>query len=264
MELQRCREIAKIKVRLTIKLHDRLCFRSISCNTGPLDLEAAVQEHCNLCWIKTKIHLCKAGEMGWGVGEILPKALALTRYASRGFILGVVSAAGAELEGQLAGLLTRRHPKSALLPESQNSVSHILLSGCTPLANISRGLERTSDLNATLAQSESIKQELKMFILPQIRELLAENPVVLFMKGTPDSPECGFSKFASMLLKYNNISFVGVDVLDDPALRQGIKLYGNWPTIPQLYVKGELIGGSDIIQQLHESGELRKVCGLPD
>lgn len=197
-------------------------------------------------------------------GGLFPKALALTRYASRGLILGIISAAGAELENQLAGFLTRRYPRSLFLPNAQNSVSRFLMPVCAPLATVSRGLERTSDLNATLAQTESIKQELKMFILPQIRELLAENPVVLFMKGTPDSPECGFSKFASMLLKYNNISFVGVDVLDDPALRQGIKLYGNWPTIPQLYVKGELIGGSDIIQQLHESGELRKVCGLPD
>ncbi|EFO65078.1 Glutaredoxin-related protein [Giardia lamblia P15] len=202
--------------------------------------------------------------MGRVNGELLPKAFALTRYASRGLILGIISAAGAELENQLTGFLTRRHLRSVFLPNAQDSVPRFLMPVCAPLATIFRGLERTSDLNATLAQSESIKQELKMFILPQIRELLAENPVVLFMKGTPDSPECGFSKFASMLLKYNNISFVGVDVLDDPALRQGIKLYGNWPTIPQLYVKGELIGGSDIIQQLHESGELRKVCGLPD
>lgn len=213
---------------------------------------------------KQKFFVKSLTEMGWAVEGILPKALALTRYASRGFILGVVSAAGSELENQLAGFLARRHSRSALLPRGQSTISSLLPSEYTALASISRGLERTSDLNATLAQSESIKQELKMFILPQIRELLAENPVVLFMKGTPDSPECGFSKFASMLLKYNNINFVGVDVLDDPALRQGIKLYGNWPTIPQLYVNGELIGGSDIIQQLHESGELRKACGLSD
>lgn len=202
--------------------------------------------------------------MGWAVEDILPKTLALTRYISRGFVLGVVSVIGSELENQLADFLAQRPSGSTLLPRNHSSIDAPFPLEYTGLTRISRGLERTSDLNATLAQSESIKQELKLFILPQIRELLAENPVVLFMKGTPDSPECGFSKFAAMLLKYNNISFVGVDVLDDPALRQGIKLYGNWPTIPQLYVNGELIGGSDIIQQLHETGELRKACGLPD
>nr|AXQ17130.1 Glutaredoxin-related protein [Giardia muris] len=125
-----------------------------------------------------------------------------------------------------------------------------------------RTLERTSDVNAMLSHNETIEKELTVYIIPRIRELLEEHPVVLFMKGTPDAPECGFSKYASMLLTYNGIEFVGVNVLDDPALRQGIKLYRNWPTIPQLYVHGELVGGSDIIQKLHEAGQLREACGL--
>lgn len=93
-----------------------------------------------------------------------------------------------------------------------------------------------------------------------IRQTVTENPVVLFMKGTAQFPQCGFSGRAISLLKANGVSsLVTVNVLDDDEVRQGIKQYANWPTIPQLYVKGEFIGGSDIIAEMHESGELRKV-----
>lgn len=120
--------------------------------------------------------------------------------------------------------------------------------------------QQANDINAKLADSPAIIEQLKQYVFPQIEDILRKHKVVLFMKGTPDSPECGFSKFACILLKHHGIDFVGVDVLDDPAIRQGIKLYGGWPTIPQLYVDGELIGGSDVLQQLHETGQLHQVC----
>ncbi len=90
-----------------------------------------------------------------------------------------------------------------------------------------------------------------------IAKTLAEHPVVLFMKGEPDQPRCGFSSVAVQILDHLGVDFVGVDVLQDDRLRQGIKTYSNWPTIPQLYVKGELIGGSDIIREMFEAGELK-------
>lgn len=95
----------------------------------------------------------------------------------------------------------------------------------------------------------------------RIASLLSANHVVLFMKGNPQAPRCGFSAKAAGLLGSVAPGFVGVDVLADEELRQGIKEYGNWPTIPQLYVGGELIGGSDIIAQMHASGELHQLLG---
>jgi monothiol glutaredoxin len=93
-----------------------------------------------------------------------------------------------------------------------------------------------------------------------IHQTVTENPVVLFMKGTAQFPQCGFSGRAISLLKANGAKgLVTVNVLEDEDVRQGIKEYANWPTIPQLYVKGEFIGGSDIIGELHESGELKKI-----
>lgn len=90
-----------------------------------------------------------------------------------------------------------------------------------------------------------------------IRETVTANPVVLFMKGTAQFPQCGFSGRAIQILKASGVTkLVTVNVLDDDLVRQGIKEYSNWPTIPQLYVAGEFIGGSDIIAELHESGEL--------
>lgn len=101
-----------------------------------------------------------------------------------------------------------------------------------------------------------------MSILEDIKKQLAENPVVLYMKGTPTFPQCGFSGKAVSILRQCGVEFMGVNILEDDALRQGIKEYGNWPTIPQLYVNGELVGGSDIMQELYENGELQKLLKL--
>jgi monothiol glutaredoxin len=90
-----------------------------------------------------------------------------------------------------------------------------------------------------------------------IAKTVAENPVVLFMKGVPDQPRCGFSSISVQILDHLGVSFVGVDVLQDDELRQGIKTFTDWPTIPQLYVKGEFIGGSDIVREMFQSGELK-------
>ena len=93
-----------------------------------------------------------------------------------------------------------------------------------------------------------------------IRETVTANPVVLFMKGTAQFPQCGFSGRAIQILKASGVTkLVTVNVLDDELVRQGIKEYSNWPTIPQLYVSGEFIGGSDIIAEMHENGELSTV-----
>jgi monothiol glutaredoxin len=90
----------------------------------------------------------------------------------------------------------------------------------------------------------------------RIQKLIGENPVVLFMKGTPQFPQCGFSGQVVQILDYLGAPVVGVNVLEDAEIRQGIKEYANWPTIPQLYVKGEFIGGCDIVREMFQSGEL--------
>jgi len=90
----------------------------------------------------------------------------------------------------------------------------------------------------------------------QIRQEIDGNDVVLFMKGTPEMPQCGFSAHVAQGLQFLGVSFKGVNVLADDDLRQGIKGYSNWPTIPQLYVKGEFVGGCDIFREMYESGEL--------
>ncbi len=90
----------------------------------------------------------------------------------------------------------------------------------------------------------------------KIDGILAENKVTLFMKGTPDAPQCGFSARASQILNSYEVEYLAVDVLAQQDLREGIKEYGNWPTIPQLYVNKELVGGSDIMTEMYESGEL--------
>ena len=87
---------------------------------------------------------------------------------------------------------------------------------------------------------------------------IAENDVVLFMKGTPVFPQCGFSSQIVQILSYLGVSFKGVNVLDSDELREGIKTFSNWPTIPQLYVKGEFLGGCDIIREMFEQDELRE------
>jgi monothiol glutaredoxin len=89
-----------------------------------------------------------------------------------------------------------------------------------------------------------------------IRKDIAENDVILFMKGTPSFPQCGFSAAVVQVLTHSGVKFKGVNVLADPELRQGIKEFSNWPTIPQLYVKGEFVGGCDIVREMAESGEL--------
>jgi monothiol glutaredoxin len=95
-----------------------------------------------------------------------------------------------------------------------------------------------------------------------IRDQVTTHPVVLYMKGTPDFPQCGFSSLATQILKACGVeSFFSVNVLAEPEIRQGIKDYANWPTIPQLYVKGEFVGGSDIMREMYESGELQQVLG---
>ena len=98
-----------------------------------------------------------------------------------------------------------------------------------------------------------------MEIKEKIQKLIKENDVCLFMKGTPDSPQCGFSMTVSNVLKHLNVNFKGINVLEDENLRQGIKDYSDWPTIPQLYVKEEFIGGCDIIKEMFEKGELKKI-----
>ena len=98
-----------------------------------------------------------------------------------------------------------------------------------------------------------------MEIKEKIDNLINENKVCLFMKGTPDSPQCGFSMTVTNVLKHLNVEFKGVNVLEDDNLRQGIKEYSDWPTIPQLYINKEFIGGCDIVKELFEKGELQKI-----
>ena len=98
-----------------------------------------------------------------------------------------------------------------------------------------------------------------MEIKEKIQNLINENDVCLFMKGTPDSPQCGFSMAVSNVLKHLNVKFKGVNVLEDQSIRQGIKDFSDWPTIPQLYIKGEFIGGCDIVKDMFEKGELKKI-----
>ena len=93
----------------------------------------------------------------------------------------------------------------------------------------------------------------------QIKKDINDNDVVLYMKGTPVQPMCGFSAMAVQILSHMGVKFKGVNVLEDAALRQGIKEFANWPTIPQLYVNGEFVGGSDIMREMYESGELEEL-----
>jgi len=93
----------------------------------------------------------------------------------------------------------------------------------------------------------------------RIDAVVKANPVVLFMKGSPLFPQCGFSSRAVAILDHLNVEYEGVDVLQDQGIRQGIKAYSDWPTIPQLYVGGEFVGGSDIMMEMYESGELKQL-----
>ena len=93
-------------------------------------------------------------------------------------------------------------------------------------------------------------------VFDRIKQEVTDNPVVLYMKGTPMFPQCGFSAAVVQILTQTGVKFKGVDVLVDPSLREGIKQYSDWPTIPQLYVKGEFIGGCDIVREMAANGEL--------
>ncbi len=93
----------------------------------------------------------------------------------------------------------------------------------------------------------------------RIQGLIDQNPILLFMKGTKHFPQCGFSATVVQALKLSGVEFATVNVLEDPEIRQGIKEYTSWPTIPQLYVRGEFVGGCDIVRELYESGELAKI-----
>ena len=92
-----------------------------------------------------------------------------------------------------------------------------------------------------------------------IKKIITGNDICLFMKGTPESPQCGFSMAVSNILKHLKVNFIGINVLEDENLRQGIKEFSDWPTIPQLYVSGEFIGGCDIVKEMFEKGELKKL-----
>ena len=92
-----------------------------------------------------------------------------------------------------------------------------------------------------------------------IQDHVNSNDVCLFMKGTPDAPQCGFSMAVSNILKILEVNFKGINVLEDQSLREGIKVFSDWPTIPQLYVKKEFVGGCDIVKEMYENGELKKI-----
>ena len=92
----------------------------------------------------------------------------------------------------------------------------------------------------------------------KIKDIISSKDIVLFMKGTPDAPQCGFSMAVTNILKHLNVKFEGINVLSSDELRQGIKEFTDWPTIPQLYVKGEFVGGCDIVKEMFEKGELKK------
>ncbi|HJN03833.1 MAG TPA: Grx4 family monothiol glutaredoxin [Alphaproteobacteria bacterium] len=95
-------------------------------------------------------------------------------------------------------------------------------------------------------------------VFDRISQEVSDNPVVLYMKGTPVFPQCGFSAAVVQILTETGVKFKGVDVLMDPPLREGVKQFSSWPTIPQLYVKGEFVGGCDIVREMYETGELKQ------
>jgi monothiol glutaredoxin len=94
-----------------------------------------------------------------------------------------------------------------------------------------------------------------------IENEINNNEVCLFMKGTPDAPQCGFSMAVSNMLKILDVNYKGINVLENQSLREGIKEYSEWPTIPQLYIKKEFVGGCDIVKEMYETGELKKILG---
>lgn len=125
------------------------------------------------------------------------------------------------------------------------------------------------DTSYNSADKPSGHKDIKMeqqSVTAQIQQEVESGDVVLFMKGTPMFPQCGFSAAVVQALTLSGVKFKGVDVLTDPGVRDGIKTFSNWPTIPQLYVKGEFVGGCDIIREMYETGELQKMFeekGIP-
>lgn len=99
--------------------------------------------------------------------------------------------------------------------------------------------------------------------LSRIQTTIQNHDVVLFMKGTQQQPMCGFSGTVVQILRHLKVDFKDVNVLDDPDVREGIKVYSDWPTIPQLYIKGDFVGGCDIVREMFQSGELQKILSLP-
>ena len=93
----------------------------------------------------------------------------------------------------------------------------------------------------------------------KLNNIVHKNEVCLFMKGTPEVPQCGFSLAISNVLKHLEVKFTGINVLEDPEIREGIKIFSDWPTIPQLYIKKEFVGGCDIVKEMYENGELKKI-----
>jgi|TARA_B110000259_G_scaffold181314_1_gene223173 monothiol glutaredoxin len=93
----------------------------------------------------------------------------------------------------------------------------------------------------------------------EIKNIIDNNEICLFMKGVPEAPQCGFSMAVSNILKHLGVNFKGINVLDNEEIRNGIKVYSDWPTIPQLYIKGEFVGGCDIVKELFEKGELKEL-----
>lgn len=98
-------------------------------------------------------------------------------------------------------------------------------------------------------------------IMEKIKKEVTDNKVVLYMKGTPEAPQCGFSATAAEILQRLGVEFRAVNILDDVEIRQGVKAFSNWPTLPQLYVNGQFIGGCDIMREMFEKGELQKLVG---
>ena len=98
-------------------------------------------------------------------------------------------------------------------------------------------------------------------VFERIESEIASHPIVLFMKGTPIFPQCGFSALVVQVLSHMGVKFKSIDVLNEPDIREGIKQFSNWPTIPQLYVRNEFIGGADIVREMYENGELSDLMG---
>jgi monothiol glutaredoxin len=123
-----------------------------------------------------------------------------------------------------------------------------------------QGLKRSAAGGPESSERPRTRSEVnEVDVTERIQQQLKSNRIVLFMKGTPDFPQCGFSAAVSRALAACGAEFASVNVFEDPELREALKRYSNWPTYPQLYVDGELIGGADIIQEMHRSGELQQL-----